>query len=398
MKTIVRCACYRGSRLLLGVIGLSAALPVVCAADSVPPGAYLRRPADTKAALLRQLERDPKVSERYARTFRMSPKMVRLLFQQLHLTHLKEDRILQIHYVRAGEQLGYRRRRVRRGTPVFALPDGRPALIQVCGNPARSDRSSMALWPSPGRSLARRPPAPSTGMVLDFDPQEPEFTPVSEPNLVVTMRTARPSTPPTGDTGTTEASASAQTDPETGFALEASRSALAFSPAAGLPLLEGLSPRTLPAVRGHRAEPFGDDFVPLQGIPAPGRTPPTPLGKTPSELEEEAENNLEEWLDNEGGLLPGGGDGGGSSAGSGSLPVTPTDVPRDPDSEEDMPGLSESNTPGQDPAGPAAIVPEPGSAAWFLLVLGLSGAVLRRRRRGYIRRAFASCCALSSQR
>lgn len=129
----------------LGRYGLLAALLLFCLGHPaaarpihqyrMPIGAFLRRPAHGVPALTRQLADDRMVCIRYARLFHMSPPMVRRAFGTLRLTRLKQDRVLQVFYIHSGERIGYRLRRVRKGTLVYVLPDGTPLLLRLCGNP-----------------------------------------------------------------------------------------------------------------------------------------------------------------------------------------------------------------------------------------------------------------------
>src|SRR5205085_10028047 len=61
---------------------------------------------------------------------------------------LPHDTVCRIYYVHRGERLGYKLRRVPRGTRVFALRDGTPVLIQICGNPVMVTRSLPFFRPS----------------------------------------------------------------------------------------------------------------------------------------------------------------------------------------------------------------------------------------------------------
>lgn len=90
----------------------------------------------------------------------------------MRLITLKHDAVFQVHYVHPGEHLGYRLRRVRKGTKVFATPDGTPIVAQVCGNPLRS---------SPGVSMMNY--AVEAGRLTnipDFAPDEPRLAEASD--------------------------------------------------------------------------------------------------------------------------------------------------------------------------------------------------------------------------
>ncbi len=110
----------------------------------VPPGSFIRRPVANVHELVEQVQNDPVVGARYARLFHMSPEAVRLSFQNLVATRLPRDEVMRVYYVH-GDVIGYRLRRVRAGEPIFALPNGTPVLIQVCGNALRSTLLPPAL-------------------------------------------------------------------------------------------------------------------------------------------------------------------------------------------------------------------------------------------------------------
>ncbi len=103
----------------------------------MPQGAFLLQPVTTVQSLTKQLDHNRTVRYRYARTFNMSPTSVRAAFAQLKPHRLTEDHIYEVHYVHPGEKVGYKLRRVRKGTWIFMMPDGTPALARVCGNPLR---------------------------------------------------------------------------------------------------------------------------------------------------------------------------------------------------------------------------------------------------------------------
>lgn len=108
----------------------------------MPQGAFLRNPAPDVAHLVQQVKSDPAIAIRYSRLFHLPVKMVPLAFEQMHLKKLAADHIMQVHYVKGGlpakEELVFKMRLVRAGTPVYCLPDGTPILVCVCGNPIRT--------------------------------------------------------------------------------------------------------------------------------------------------------------------------------------------------------------------------------------------------------------------
>lgn len=165
--------------------GLIAGAHTAQADTTMPPGAFLHQPAPNVAALNRQVQTDRLVAERYARLYGMSPDMVRSAFSKMHLSTLAEDHVYEVHYVHTGEKIGYKLRRIRKGTAVYRMPDGTPALVRVCGNPIR------ATHPKAVRGAFRRAPEPGQPeTALDFQPYEPleaavEPSPVPSPEMRV---------------------------------------------------------------------------------------------------------------------------------------------------------------------------------------------------------------------
>ncbi|MCW3100960.1 MAG: hypothetical protein JWL77_6578 [Chthonomonadaceae bacterium] len=154
--------------LFAACAGLVAGAHTAHADTTMPPGAFLHQPAPNVAALNRQVQTDRLVAERYARLYGMSPDMVRSAFSKLQLSTLSEDHIYEVHYVHPGEKIGYKLRRVRKGTVIYRMPDGTPALVRVCGNPIR------ATHPKAVRGAFRRAPEPGQPeSALDFQPYEP---------------------------------------------------------------------------------------------------------------------------------------------------------------------------------------------------------------------------------
>jgi hypothetical protein len=152
----------RGMRLSMMAAGMLCAVSLAASAAPqaskparMPRGSYLQKPVNSTAQLVNQFANDPKVVERYSRVFHMEPAGIRSALGEMRLTRLKKDMVMNVYYVRPGEKLGYRVRRVKKGTEVFVLPDGTPVLVKACGNPLRHT--------IPGQKLTRVP---------DFNPDE----------------------------------------------------------------------------------------------------------------------------------------------------------------------------------------------------------------------------------
>lgn len=161
----------------------------------MPPGAYLSRPASSGHDLQRQLDEDKRVLHRYVRLFRLSPVTVHAAFGQMRTRRLLEDHLARIYYVHAGEMLGYKLRRIRKGTVVFAI-DGIPILVKVCGNPLRLGRRDFAKTIPPNKKIPdftpdeavvplgnNRVPRPSDFIpdYMALPPNTPSFTLYTQP-------------------------------------------------------------------------------------------------------------------------------------------------------------------------------------------------------------------------
>ncbi len=104
----------------------------------MPPGAYLASPAVSKTDLKNQLENNPELMKKYLRVFRgNTPREIRSYLGSLELIKLERDTPFNVYYWHKDGE-GYRARMVKKGTYVFVDGQGKPILVQVCGNPLRN--------------------------------------------------------------------------------------------------------------------------------------------------------------------------------------------------------------------------------------------------------------------
>lgn len=97
--------------------------------------AFLNKRVRTHAQLMRQVERDDVVMDRYMRHFGMTRKQVIDLFSGLHLSKTKEDAVFLVYNVPESGELRARSIFYKKGTKVWADPTGKPVLKASCGNP-----------------------------------------------------------------------------------------------------------------------------------------------------------------------------------------------------------------------------------------------------------------------
>jgi hypothetical protein len=377
------------------------------AGTQMPSGSFLRQPAPDTVALNRALHTEPLVATRYARVFRQSPQALRKAFAQMVLTRLSQDRVLRVYYVHAGETIGYRVRRVRRGTPVYALRDGTPVLAQVCGNPLRSELSVPEMLLPPEQ----------TAHIPLFDPNEP--LPILQTSAVAQalgpMRSATPPLQLTRSGGTEKETPVTQNSSGGGGG---GSTGIAALPLASAPFLTGIPSALLASLIpmfANRSMPTPGDFVPAQDVippnrrlPSPNSTPPvgtpsapnpeTPTDGTTPPSRPTPDDPIRDWVENpdtppapspfpgdpqERNPLP-----------LPSLPVNnPGPViignpPDETDPDTDLPGGNAPLppvgivTPPTDliPSGPIPSVPEPAFLALAFAAL-TSGSLLARRRK-----------------
>jgi hypothetical protein len=274
----------RRNRLFRTFLTLSVGISLAVVSNSaragakMPPGSFLRQPAPNAAALNRALHTDTRVATRYARVFRQSPQALRKAFAGMVLTRLNTDRVLRVYYVHQGETLGYRVRRVRRGTPVYALQDGTPVLAQVCGNPLRTelDVPQMLL------------PAEQTASVPLFDPNE-QLPPLHTSTVAQALGPMRSATPPLNLTPTNTPEQEMPVTP-TGGGGGGGTTGIAALPLTGLPFWAGL-PGALSGLAAllatHRGAEAPGDFIVAQDVIPTNRRLPSPAippsGQPPAE-------------------------------------------------------------------------------------------------------------------
>jgi len=264
---------------------------------------------------------------RYARLFRLSPNQTRQALAQIHLMKLPQDDFLRVHYVKNSEQIGYRLRRVRKGTLVFAFSDGTPIMAQVCGNPLQSQLRMPAMMVPPTQTM----------QIADFRPEEPlDMKPspmpfdmhvpniatltvlpqiiLEEPTPVVAgeIKIA----PASGETEIEASLSPANSVGRAGFPAGNGTSSLPLSP-----LLAGL----LPSLFSRRSTESGNttdtplsDFVPVVA-PVASNSSTVTDSLLPSPSIVTPEQSVKDWaMGGNSASAPGAGGGGGSGASMGS--------------------------------------------------------------------------------
>jgi hypothetical protein len=150
-------------------------------AAALPHGSFVVEPIRTVEDLTRQVARRPEVARRYARLLHIAPESVSMALASLHVTTLAAAVDAEVYYCHPGaraEAIGYRPRRLPRGTVVFAFDDGTPVVIRACGNPTRALRPRRTPPPKVAVNTVLETPlvAPAPVELPEFVPGDAEFS------------------------------------------------------------------------------------------------------------------------------------------------------------------------------------------------------------------------------
>ncbi len=127
---------------LIGTL-LLAGLSVV--AFAMPPHSYLNRPAHTHAQLMRQIQADPVVADRYQRHFGMTKTELVRYFSALELRTQPRSAKARVFLVRENGGIAMKVRTVKKGQKIWVDETGRTILLEVCGNPVTLGPKKLAV-------------------------------------------------------------------------------------------------------------------------------------------------------------------------------------------------------------------------------------------------------------
>ncbi|MFM9871880.1 MAG: PEP-CTERM sorting domain-containing protein [Fimbriimonadaceae bacterium] len=130
------------------IVALLAAVTLVAVASArTEPNSFLNKPAKTHAELMKQVQSDDQVMNRFMRHFGMSRKEVLDYFGTLKMDTLKEDGVYLVYNVPETEELRARAIFYKAGTKVWVDQEGTIVLKESCGNPMMrgTDNTSIAM-------------------------------------------------------------------------------------------------------------------------------------------------------------------------------------------------------------------------------------------------------------
>lgn len=171
------------------------ALATLSTSPRMERGAFLRRPARSRAQLINQLRDDPVVAARYARHFGMNDKELIQYFGTLHGSTLTSTRRYQVWHVNPDGTLGSRMLLLKSGTPVFMDGMNRIALKASCGNPMLDSRTARAAIPPSVPRVATAPPVETVAAAPERLTTTPDVVAVVPPPSVIET----PAPPPVVD-------------------------------------------------------------------------------------------------------------------------------------------------------------------------------------------------------
>ncbi|MFI5387610.1 MAG: hypothetical protein ACHQ50_15995 [Fimbriimonadales bacterium] len=126
----------RFQRLFVPLVLASVAVSGALAQSNLPRNSYLDKRVNGVAELVRQVQSDPIVMDRYRRHFAMTSDEVESYFSSLRVGVLNKDGVYTVYGVpHTSGDFHAHLRLLKKGEPVFMESDGTPVLMLVCGNP-----------------------------------------------------------------------------------------------------------------------------------------------------------------------------------------------------------------------------------------------------------------------
>lgn len=165
------------------LLSLSCSLLIAASWAAVPRNAFIARPAESRSALIAQLEKEAAVRDRYQRHFGMTYSELKAYFSTLTPGVLGSDGLYEVFNVPKTGVLRSRILRLRKGTRVWKDSSGQAILMMICGNP---------LTRGPKKASTANPVALVTRLeerdgLRPFDGQEaPEVVVDLEPIVLLT--------------------------------------------------------------------------------------------------------------------------------------------------------------------------------------------------------------------
>lgn len=160
---------------------LFAALALSCvAAAQLEPNSFINRPVHTHEALMKHVQSDPEVMDRYMRHFRMTREQVMHYLGVLRPGRLDKDYACTQYSVPGTGVVKSRQSVVKKGELVLFNAAGVPVLRMKCGNPL--------LGPE-------EPPAPTEPVYVSDSPELKELIASTEPVMEDVMAIHQPPVP-----------------------------------------------------------------------------------------------------------------------------------------------------------------------------------------------------------
>lgn len=138
---------FMNSRTIKAVAVFAAVVCVAFATARTEPNSFLNKPAATHEQLMKQIQNDDQVMNRYMRHFGMTRPQVIEYFKGLKLDTLTADGVYLVYNVPESEELRAKAIFYKAGTKVWVDGEGTIVLKASCGNPMKrgTDETSIEV-------------------------------------------------------------------------------------------------------------------------------------------------------------------------------------------------------------------------------------------------------------
>jgi hypothetical protein len=161
-------------------VSLVTATVAMSLAERPERNSFINYPIHSVQDLVREIQKDPAVADRYERNFAMTEEQVVNYVSRLHLDRLHESGVYDVYSVPPDGHIKWHQQRLRQGVAILADANGLPVMLLKCGNPLvmRVPRPVGIAPAGPSAPIMDIPPlgaeTPQVAMAMAPPPATPE--------------------------------------------------------------------------------------------------------------------------------------------------------------------------------------------------------------------------------